>query len=639
MCGIVGIYNLNKEEVKVSNIILMRDSIIHRGPDDFGIYTDESFGVGFRRLKVYDPDNGHQQITTDDGRYTVVFDGKIYNYIEIRDKLIEKGITFKTRSETEVLLKLYIEKKENCLQDINGMFAFAIWDSQNKELFFARDRVGIKPFYYHFDNNRFLFASEIKAIIADKSVTREPDYRGISDYLHFMYIPDDKTFFKGINKLLPGHYGILNHKSGLQLFEYWDVDFSQNFKCESEIISDLKETLEDAVRLCLRSDVPVGCHLSGGIDSSVVTCLAAAYNPTKIYTFTGKFSESSYYDETKYAKIVSEYAKTNYVEITPGKACYKKVLPQLIWHMDEPCAGPGIIPQYFVCQTASSRVKVVLGGQGGDELFGGYNRYFFIKTSINKSPNLFKHRFEFLKNYFKQHGIRTTVKNIFKKLMKKSSLRLSFEELWVKNNTILNINDHLVAQNFRDILRDYNSGKTYLKHIIKKNEYSEFNRMLYHDLKCYLPALLQVEDRTSMAVSIESRVPILDHRIVELSAKIPPEIKVKLMQPKYIFKRAIEEVVPSEILARKDKKGFPTPINIWFKNDRALIEEILLEPRSVERGLFNPNEVKKIINSGENHILLWLLLNVELWFRIFIDQDSGFIDDDGKIREGISMFS
>ncbi|MEC1719141.1 asparagine synthase (glutamine-hydrolyzing) [Schinkia azotoformans] len=653
MCGFVGVYQLDKQKVESNKLIHMRDSIIHRGPDDAGLYLDNNIGLAFRRLSIIDLKSGHQPMSTVDDRYTIVFNGEIYNYVELREDLIKKGAEFQTHSDTEVILQLFAEKGPECLQLLNGMFAFAIWDKEKRELFFARDRLGIKPFYYYHDKDRFVFGSEIKAIIADSSIKREPNFAAIYDYLSFMYVPDNKTFFKGIYKLLPGYYGTISEASGLHIEQYWDVDFKETNKTEEEYISGLRDLIEDAVKIHLRSDVPVGCHLSGGLDSSTVTVLSAQNLDQKIKTFSGKFAENEFYDETKYAKLVAKQAGTEYLETVPNQAWFENVLPKIIWHMDEPCVGPGIIPQYAVCQLAADNVKVALGGQGGDEIFGGYPRYFLTYEAYlknNKDDQAIQHtqktrvarlinKFVFLKGYMKQHGVKTTVKKVFRTMQRDNELQSnSFPAIWRNYSTSFKFADmSLLTEHFKEFVKEYDADKVFTRYINNCPSTDIFNKMLYHDMKAYLPGLLQVEDRMSMAVSLESRVPLLDYRIVEYAASIPSAIKVKGLEPKYIFKKAIQGIIPDEVLNRKDKKGFPTPINIWFKSNPKLVKDILLDKSAKERNLFNSKAIENMINSTEDYSWqLWTLMNIELWFKIYIDQDPKYVNADGSIKEKVA---
>ncbi|MGO4270531.1 asparagine synthase (glutamine-hydrolyzing), partial [Paenibacillus sp. TAF58] len=559
MCGFVGVFEQCKSRVDKYKLTLMRDIIEHRGPDDAGLFVDHNLGFGFRRLSIIDLDSGQQPMSTADGRFTIVFNGEIYNYIELRNSLVEVGVHFHSHSDTEVLLASFVHYGKECLSRLNGMFAFAIWDKEKRELFIARDRLGVKPFYYYYNGQKFVFGSEIKAIIADRDVPREANYEAISDYLSFSYVANENTFFKDIYKLLPGYCGTISEKQELQIEEYWDVEFNtEEEKTETEYANELVSLLRDAVKIHTRSDVEVGCHLSGGLDSSTVTCLTSELSKEKIKTFSGKFAEDEFYDETRYAKIVSNAVSTEYLETTPTIDFFESNLHKIVWHMDEPAVGPGIIPQFSVSKLASDHVKVVLGGQGGDEIFGGYPRYFLTyddasnleamgtqpKITYNKWKRL-ANKFQFVLNYSRQHGAAYTFKKVLKKVQSDTGKVKSFEEAWQTYCTSMNFNHPVISNNFRDQLGSYQPSDTFLRYIRKGKSNDIINQMLYHDTKAYLPGLLQVEDRTSMAVSIESRVPILDYRIVEMAAKIPTNIKLKGLEPKYIFKRAIEGIIPN----------------------------------------------------------------------------------------------
>lgn len=643
MCGFIGVLNLDRQPVDKDTLIRMRDILYHRGPDDAGLFLDDNAGLGFRRLSIIDLNSGHQPMSNDDESIWIVFNGEIYNYVELREDLQKKGYRFRTKSDTEVIIRLYEEYGENCLQYLNGMFAFVIWDKRKNELFAARDRVGVKPLYYYFDGHRFVCASEIKAIIEDRSIRREPDYEAIMEYLSFMYTTNDKTFFKGIKKLMPGYY--LKATGGkINIRQYWDLQYNYADKTEKQFTEELTSLLEDAVRIHLRSDVPLGCHLSGGLDSSTVACLAARNLPQSIKTFSGKFDESEFYDETYYAKIVSRAAGTEYLETTPTWEYFAQSIAKIVWHMDEPCVGPGIFPQYCVCQLAGKNVKVVLGGQGGDEIFGGYPRYFMTLDNVKEghgnttTPRYPKRsvlqravaNWTFVLNYAKQHGALTTLKKIRAHTNQAPS---SLDEYWKKISMSMMQDSPIFSQELRQRFSSYDLDSTFCRYIRMDNTDDIFDKILYHDFKVYLPGLLQVEDRTSMSVSLESRVPILDYRMVELAATIPPHIKVKDFEPKYIFKQAIKNTIPKEVWRRKDKKGFPTPINVWFKKQLAgYLESVLLDNAARERGLFDPGWVAKAMHWEEDYSWpVWSLLNVELWFKIFIDEDQRFIPERGKV--------
>lgn len=630
MCGFIGVFNLNGEPVKERLLIEMRDAMTHRGPDDEGIYLSGPVGLGFRRLSIIDLSTGHQPMSNAGGTVWIVFNGEIYNYMELRESLKKKGRNFRTTSDTEVILHLYELYGEGCVDYLNGMFSFVIWDEEKKEVFAARDRVGIKPFYYYLDGRRLIVASEIKAILKDPSVKREPCYPAILDYLNFMYVLGEKTFFTGIKKLLPGFTLRMNLQGRLDVKQYWDLKFNRDEVIDEEnAATRLLETLKDSVRIHLRSDVPLGCHLSGGLDSSAVTCLASSFYQAnnKLDTFSGKFDEDPFYDETKYAKQVAAFVGSEYHEITPSAALFPDVMEQLVWVMDEPSAGPGIYPQYYVSRLASEHVKVVLGGQGGDELFGGYPRYFLASGLMDPLGGLTPQssggsggfsKFDFILGYIKRRGLKRTMHKVLQHLKIRSG---DIREKWRSFSTSMDFDGSLLGPMVQPIYSSYDPDSEFFHYIDSENANDTFDKLLYHDFKCYLPALLQVEDRTSMAVSLESRVPMLDYRVAELAASIPSSLKVKMGEPKYILKQAVRGLVPGEIIDRKDKKGFPTPINYWFKSSLSpYLKNKLLDKRAIDRGVFNPETVRAMLASrDDNSWELWTLLNVELWFRTFID--------------------
>jgi asparagine synthase (glutamine-hydrolyzing) len=378
MCGICGIYNLDRKHgVGEATLVHMADSIQHRGPDDRGYYIDDNLGISNLRLSIIDlSPAGHQPMSDESGRYWIVYNGEIYNYVELRQQLAGKGCQFFSNSDTEVILRLFMLEGPEAVKKLNGMFAFVIWDKKERKLFGARDRLGIKPFYYFKDQDQFVFGSEIKAIFASGQVGRAVDDEGMADYLTFQFCLNDKTLFRNIRKLEPGCWLELDAHGNLNIQKYWTLDFQVDSDHTSEYFEyQLTRLLEDAVRIQLRADVPVGAHLSGGLDSSTVTCLAASLLDNPIHTFSGGFKESPRYDETRFARMAAEQAGSIHHEIFPGEQDFVELMPKLIYAMDEPAAGPGIFPQLMVSQLAKQNVKVVLGGQGGDEVFGGYTRY------------------------------------------------------------------------------------------------------------------------------------------------------------------------------------------------------------------------------------------------------------------------
>lgn len=636
MCGIAGIVasSGSQEQLRRSASNMMA-TIVHRGPDGQGIWLDDARPVvlGHRRLAIIDPEHGKQPMATADERFVVVFNGAIYNYLELRRELIGKGHTIHSYSDTEVLLYAYREWGESFIDRLVGMFAFAIWDKHEQKLFCARDRIGIKPFYYHFNGQCLLFASEIKAILADDRVQAQANPEGLRDYLTFQYCLDDKTLFSGIQKLEPGHCLTATYAGdtlSVRVRQYWDLryDIDEDHD-ERYFIDTLAGLIDDSVRLHLRADVPVGAHLSGGLDSSAVVCLAARMlGGEKLHTFTGAFSEGAQFDETRYAKEVSAFAGSAYNEIyIPAGHELADVLPRLMYSMDEPLAGPGVIPQYYVSRLASEHVKVVMGGQGGDELFVGYARYMAAYLEKCLAGAIYQTA--------DQHHHAVSLESIVANLPLLANYQPMLQSLWrdglfgVQDQryfSLVDRSDGMTRLFNQDALRgagSYSPFESFQRIFNRDGLHSLVNRMTYFDLKGSLPALLHVEDRTSMAASIESRVPLLDHRIVEFMASVPPNIKFAGGRMKHLFKASVRSAIPQNILERKDKMGFPTPLTQWTRGvARDFVHDTLLSDKARQRGLYNLDEVQRMLgNEREFGRVVWGLLSLELWHRIFIDQD------------------
>jgi asparagine synthase (glutamine-hydrolysing) len=570
---------------------------------------------------------GRQPMTNEDGRYWIVLNGEIYNYQELRQQLIQRGHRLRSHSDTEVILHLYEEEGSACVRRLNGMFAFCIWDSRDRVLFAARDHFGIKPFYYTVRNETFLFASEIKALFASGGITPEINPDGLADYLTFQFCLGDKTMFRDVYKLLPGHYMLIGADGRLDIQKYWEVDFQVDTSHTGEYFEhQLLRLLEDAVRLQLTADVPVGAHLSGGLDSSTVASLAASLLDSQIHTFSGGFRDGSQYDETPYARLLAGRANTRHHEVFPGAQDFVEILPRLIYHMDEPAAGPGLFPQYYVSKLAGENVKVVLGGQGGDEIFGGYARYLVayleecIRGGIEGTQEENKYVVTFdsiLDNLPQLQGYQPMLKHFWRDgLFDRSDLR--YFRLIDRSAETRQFVDPALASGqqgyspleaFRELFNEGNLG-------------SYINRMTRFDMKTLLPALLHVEDRTSMAVSLESRVPLLDHRIVELVASIPPGIKYKGGRSKHIFRQVVQHIVPEEIYNRKDKMGFPVPLNEWYQKPpvQGFVRDALSSLQARRNGFLDGVQVDSLLSSerafGRS---VWGLLSLELWMQAFID--------------------
>ena len=634
MCGILGMINLSLSAAELGQRVTRAlDSLTHRGPDGDGVHVDAAGGValGHRRLAIIDPEHGKQPMSTADGALTVVFNGAIYNYLELRRELIAKGHPLRTYSDTEVLLYAYREWGEACVARFQGMFAFAIWDPSRRRLFCARDRIGIKPFNYFFDGRTLVFSSEIKAILATGLVKAESCQAGLQDYLTFQFCLDGKTLFKNIQKLEPGHCMVVQMDDGklsLQVNQYWDVSYEiDDTHDEAWFIDNLLGLIEDAVRMHLRSDVPLGAHLSGGLDSSTVVCLAAKLlNGERVKTFTGAFPEGPQFDETGYAKTVAAFAGTDYQELyIQGGRELPQVLPKLMYYMDEPLAGPGLIPQYYVSKLAAQHVKVVLGGQGGDELFIGYARYLVAYLEKCLSGAIYETAH--------QNKYAVTLESIVPNLSLLQTYKPMLQGLWkdglfdMPDRRYFKLVDRSegMSELFSRALFEggYSPFESFQRIFNRPGLGSMINQMTYFDLKGSLPALLHVEDRTSMAASIESRVPLLDHRIVEFMARIPPNIKFAGGRMKHLFKEAVRNAVPAEIFKRKDKMGFPTPLAQWTKGGaREFVRDILLSDRVRQRGIYNVAAIERAIDSErEFGRVVWGLLCLELWHRVYIDGD------------------
>ncbi|WP_149719363.1 asparagine synthase (glutamine-hydrolyzing) [Campylobacter concisus] len=624
MCGIVGFYSFIKNKDIIINNQL--ETIRHRGPDDKNIYVHNNIALGHARLAIIDIKQGSQPMHSIDGRFTIVFNGEIYNYLELRQHLVSKGIDFKTYSDTEVLLNMYILYREDCVCKLNGMFSFAIYDKEKNSLFLARDHFGIKPLYYVYNDDNFVFASEIKSILKYPGIRAEVDYLSLNEYMAFQVMLKKHTMFKNISSLEPATYLILENGKIKEKKRYWhfnyDIDETRN---EDEYCSELLHLLEDSLNIQTRADVPIGAYLSGGIDSSLVSILASKKYFGDFHTFTGGFKDSKEFDETYYANIVHRYIKSIHHEIFPTSQNFIDTFEKISYHMDYPEAGPGVFSQYMVSKLASSYVKVVLGGQGGDEIFGGYTRYAVayleqaIKGAIFETAEEGKHLVTLqsiipnmpqLKNYI------PLIKEQFKEGL--------FGPMDERYYRIINRTHNVDMIYNKDFLKSFDSRQLLdkFKQVFNTpNTKSYFNKMTYFDLKTLLPALLHVEDRVSMAVSIESRVPILDYRIIELVSKMPPTMKFAGGKTKAILLKTVKNLLPKEIFERKDKMGFPTPINKWLANDlKEYALDILTSQKSKQRGYFNISNIEnEIINSGKFSRDLWGCLNIEMWHRQFID--------------------
>ncbi|MBI5816643.1 MAG: asparagine synthase (glutamine-hydrolyzing) [Nitrospinae bacterium] len=641
MCGVGSIFNMSMEPVAglEAGLAAMNHLQAHRGPDGAGTWRHKSgfVGLAHRRLSVIDLETGAQPMENGHGK-VISYNGEIYNYKELRSEIGPE--IFHTASDTEVVLKAYEKWGAGCLERLRGMFAFAMWDERRHRLFLARDRFGVKPLYYTVIGDVLYAASEIKALLPFvERIETDPD--GFRDYLAFQFCLAGKTLFKGIHELPPGHY-LTASSSGIQVTRYWEVRFKPDFDHTGKYFSEkLRGLIEDSVRAHLVSDTPVGAYVSGGVDSGVISSLAADQAPEGFCGFNGRFPEGEEYDESRYARDLAgwKHFPIHVLDITCGD--FVENIGKVIYHLDFPVAGPGSFPQYMVSRLASEHVKVVLGGQGGDEIFGGYTRYLvayfeqclkgaidgtmksgnFIVTYESIIPNLMS-----LRNY-KPMLQQLWKDGIFTEDMDKRYLRLIDRAGSLKeeiNWGALN-GDYSPYDAFRKVFRAKNVGKE-----------SYFDCMTHFDFKTLLPALLQVEDRMSMAHGLESRVPFLDHSIVEFAATLPANVKFKNGELKHIFRKTMDYALPKSILSRKDKMGFPLPLTDWINGPmRGFVNDILGSKRARERELVNNGAViKKIAEEPKFGRKIWGLLCLELWQTTFHDQEAKFKE---ALKTGVAV--
>jgi len=627
MCGICGILGPGATFEQETIVAEMMASLHHRGPDGEGRFSGNNFCFGHRRLAIIDLEHGKQPMVTPDGRYVVVFNGEIYNYVELRSRLTQQGTMFKTFSDTEVLLHMLVRHGCDALPQLNGMFAFVFYDTHTGEWMMARDPFGIKPLYFKALPDKVIFASEIKALFRHPLVSPSRNWKAMQQYLTFQFCLSDATLFDGIQKLEPGCFARGKGGKISQTIRYWDTDYTiDEYHTEEYFTDRLRTLLEDSVALQIRSDVPLGTYLSGGLDSSVVTAMAADHLGGQFKAFTGRFAEGEQYDESPYARLVAKEVSTELHEVVPTARDFVEHISNLIYAMDEPVAGPGLFPQYMVSRLASQHVKVVLGGQGGDEIFGGYARYLVAYLEQALKGAIFENQEE------GQHIV--TLSSIIKNLPVLKNYSPLMQQFWKDG-----LFGEMDARYFRLIDRSPDVEQLLSKDACaafdRQYVFEEFqkvfnhpdtrsyvNKMTHFDQKTLLPALLQVEDRVSMAVSLESRVPLLDTRIVDLVTKMPPAMKFQGGKTKYILKQAARNRIPEAVLTRKDKMGFPVPLKEWLTQGpvREFVNDILLGKTTSQRGLFDCCALERMVQSeGAFGRQLWGALCIELWHRRFLD--------------------
>lgn len=620
MCGISGIMHTD-QAIPVDQEILrnMVRVIHHRGPDDYGIWQQGPVGIGMARLSIIDRAGGHQPMHNEDKSCWIVFNGEIYNFQDLRIELLAKGHDFLTSSDTETILHLYEEYGEDCVRFLRGMFAFAIFDTVKKKLFIARDRLGVKPLHYFFDGKHFVFGSEIKSILASCLVKREFLPSALVNYFFYGYTPDPDTMFAGIHKLPPGHTLVLR-QGAVTLNRYWQVHFEEdNRHNETYFVDRTLEIMEEAVRIRLVSEVPLGAFLSGGIDSSLVVALMARQMGEPVKTFSIGFEDQDF-NELAYARMVAkQYGTDHHEEIVRPDA--EKIILDLVRQFDEPFADSSAIPTYYVSKMTKKWVTVSLSGDGGDELFAGYTRY-----QEGRLPSLMRH----LPGFIRKGIFRNLATLLPQGFYGTNTLRYwscSDEEqiIWKYTKMLALLHEDIFSSELKARVATTDPASALLSYLRKVQEKDRVTRMQYLDLHTYLPGDIMAKvDRTSMMVSLEAREPLLDHHLVEFAATIPACYKIKNGETKYILKKVAERLLPRELIYRP-KQGFAVPIHGWIKKEWAeMSHELLLGQRAMARKNFNPIFLRRIMDEHQrgrrdHSYIIWTLMVLELWFREFID--------------------
>jgi asparagine synthase (glutamine-hydrolysing) len=626
MCGICGIFEYERREPFSRQLLdRMNQTIVHRGPDDEGVYLGEGIGLAFRRLSIIDVAGGHQPISNEDGSLWAMLNGEIYNYLELRHDLEGRGHHFATRSDTETIVHLYEEYGEDCFLRLRGMFAIAFWDAPRRRLLLARDRVGKKPLFYAADNNRIVFGSELKAILAAGGISRDIDNQGLSDYFSLGYIPAPKTVYRSIRKVRPGHYLILE---GGRMREncYWDLSFAETDDySEQEWCERIRAALCEATRIRLMSDVPLGAFLSGGVDSSAVVATMSRLTKRPVATCSIGFEEKEY-DEADHARAVAKQFCTDHYEkvIRPDAAA---IVDRLAWHFDEPFADSSAIPTYYVSAVARERVTVALGGDGGDENFAGYRRYVFDQIE-NRLRNVVPGSLR--KSVFgplgRAYPALAWAPRIFRAKATFQSLARTPLEGYFNSVSIFRPAEkaRMFTPEFRAILGGYDSIQVFREYYDQAGTDDLLSRIQYVDIKTYLPDdILTKVDRASMAVSLEVRAPMLDHVFMELVARIPSSLKLRGRETKYIFKRALSPFLSNDVLQRQ-KQGFAIPLDRWFRGElkESAYETIFGSPD----GVLDLEYIRKMWEQHQKKIYdrsahLWAVLMYRKWQKVFLNGD------------------
>lgn len=628
MCGICGVISRNGEwPVREALLRHMNDTMEHRGPDDAGHYLDEQAGLAMRRLSIIDLSTGHQPISNEDGTVWIVFNGEIYNHQEIRRRLEAKGHVFATNSDTEAIVHGYEEYGDDVVNHLNGMFGFAIWDTRRRRLLVARDRLGIKPMYYYASHERLIFGSELKAIIAHPGVPRDIDFQALDQFLTLEYIPSPRSIFKDIHKLPPGHRLIMEEGREPHVEQYWNVALQPDLKSDAEYIEALTELIRDAVKIRLMADVPLGAFLSGGIDSSTVVSFMSELMAMPVKTFSIGFGDPTY-NELPYARMVAEaYGTQHYEEFL--EADINEMALRLVSQFDEPFGDFSIFPTFLVSEVARRFVTVSLSGDGGDEIFGGYDTY--VAQGIDQQY------YGRLPRWLRQQALPRMMDLIPPQPAKKGLINKAkrfieggaLPEAWQHTRWMMFMHDHdkrhLYRPDVRAALNGDTPGALIERYFQQAARADKLTQQQYVDVKTYLVDDILVKvDRMSMATSLEARVPLLDHRVVEFALNLPPHLKLDGDKTKVILRRIMADRLPDAVL-NKPKEGFSIPLKHWLRGELRPLMHDLLSPDTVRRrGYFDPETVTRWVSEHHareaNHShRLWALMVFELWHRQVMD--------------------
>lgn len=621
MCGICGVYNARSGEPVSPEIIdQMTRLIAHRGPDDSGAYLDGPTGLGFVRLSIIDLSGGHQPMCNETSDVWIVFNGEIWNYKTLRKELIEKGHQFRTNSDTETIVHAYEEYGVDCIARLHGMFGLAIWDGPRKRLLLARDRAGKKPLYYTHKDGNVIFGSEIKSILGHPEVKREADVQALADFLSVRYVPGPATLFANIYKVLPGHW-VLFENDTVREECYWDFTFGETTQGSIEdYVKGVKEHIYRAVEERMMADVPVGAFLSGGVDSSIISGIMSKMTNHKVKTFAVGFDHPDY-SELPYARLVANHFGTDHYELVVNSSDMTQYWPLLTWHRDEPVSEPSDLGVYLVSKLAQQHVKVVLSGEGGDELFAGYPKY--VVDWLARYYHILPRP---VRDSFLQPIIDSLPYSLRKLKMASRNLSQDAPQRWMSWFGIFNgsLKQDLLSLRTKAQI-DLDSSRSFQRWLKNNPQRDDLSAMLYLDTKIWLPDnLLMKGDKMTMAASIEGRIPLLDYKLIEYAASIPSSVKTKGFKAKYLLKHAFSDFLPEQILTRK-KMGFNVPTGIWFREgQRDLITNLLLSERTRSRGYFNADFVASMVRDhleGKTNYQaqIFTLASLELWFRVFID--------------------